>query len=36
MIIGLYVFKEIKQIDWLSGLAMAIGLVGGLLIAFSY
>ncbi len=35
-IIGLCVFKEIKHIDLLSGLAMAIGLFGGLLIAFSY
>ena len=36
MVIGLYVFKEIKQVDWLSGVAMLIGIVGGLLIAFSY
>lgn len=35
-LVGLYVYHEKKNFNWLGWAAMAIGLVGGLIIAFSF
>lgn len=35
-IIGLWIFKEIKELNFISKVAIAAGLIGGLIILFSY
>ena len=35
-LIGLYIYNEKKNFNWLGWVAMGLGLVGGLIIAFSF
>ncbi|GAG32097.1 unnamed protein product, partial [marine sediment metagenome] len=36
VIIGLWLFKELKETDWITRIAMLTGLIGCIIIMFSY